>query len=1276
MYASETIENKTAQSSRLVKLPFSISLLFLSLSFSNCIFSQFAPEREISRTTHNAELYVYDINGDQDPDIIGANSTKIFWFENLGNNEFGSIQMIYEEFASHGFELEFADWDMDSDLDIFIRKQGETDLFLMENIESGIFGSPEVLIDNSISTLGFQVVDVNSDGELDIIGWSGIDGIIWYENEGEDTYSWDENYVYSGDSWNFILTDMNDDELVDIVVQTENGIVILHFNGFSFGSLISVDSNNRQLTETQAKDIDGDGDLELLYAEVTNDSTHIGWLKNLGDDFEAMDYLVSLEQSLSEFEIQLEDINGDELPDLIYNSVDGIFQISNLGDGNFSDPELIISYEENLTGLSQVFLASGDFDGDGELEILRSSRFTGIDLLDQIGGGNYEKLNLMYEISSFGHTVAFDFNEDELVDLLVIDKLNNQLVWYQNTGNLTFSSLEVLIEDLPPIKHLESADLDSDGDMDLIFSNDLPPGVDENRIFWYENLGNMNFAPPTSLFSGMSYSSVFTLADIDNDSDLDIISPSNWLSINQLVLIKNQGFGVFSEPENIVSFPWYFSPIIVEAEDFDSDGLKDLVCGSFSSVYYNKNLDNYTFDESLVIAEYPIVDNLEWLSLADINSDDNPDVILSSQFDGVFWIESFGDGDFGDAANALNLNNWMLSAHISSDIDQDGDQDLIAFRSTGSWQNDNLQIVSGLNNGNGYFSQGNSVPLPSGSPHHPILVDFDNDDDLDLVINYTYSEDRLSLLENETFNTVGLSGLVFFDEDQNGILSEGEYGLANIALFASSQEAPIFSDSLGQFELTLNGPIGSNSLATEIPEFWVLTTDPDSYDYQIGTDLNQFSDLNFGLYPDSIQTNLELSFANSFPTCGTNINYWFSVFNSGTTNPTCVVELSLDTDVSYVSSELEPDSIDGQSIYWHFDSLNFFVNFSNTLEISIPDEIEANNDIFAQLTVYELNQEGNVVYQIESLYSHDFTCSDASNYLEVNPVGEGESGFINNDQELIYTIYYENTSNEDATLVEIRNQLDSDLDWSTFDFISSSHPVSVGPDVNGEIVFDFDNLVLPDSDEDELESQGYVSFAISPLDDLDPNTLILNQAYIDFDNQGLISTNTTQNRIACTVFAESTIQWDDSLLTVNISGNYDFQWMLNGEPIEGEVGPSLEPVVNGVYSVLIIDEYGCEFSSSVFDLDFLSIQSFILDDIKVYPNPFNSVCLFQFSLDLNEDYDFLLYNSLGVEVLRYEQVTGNSITVNQSQIGRGVFIATLVNRENGNQIKIDRIVGQ
>lgn len=112
---------------------------------------------------------------------------------------------------------------------------------------------------------------------------------------------------------------------------------------------------------------------------------------------------------------------------------------------------------------------------------------------------------------------------------------------------------------------------------------------------------------------------------------------------------------------------------------------------------------------------------------------------------------------------------------------------------------------------------------------------------------------------------------------------------------------------------------------------------------------------------------------------------------------------------------------------------------------------------------------------------------------------------------LTYTIRFQNTGTAPAQNIYVLDTLSAQLDWSTFEVIESSHPMQVIELGNGVKRFDFQQIWLADSTTNEAASHGHLIYRVkeNPLNIA--GSTIYNTAYIYFDWNDPIVTNTTYN---------------------------------------------------------------------------------------------------------------------------------------------------------------------
>jgi photosystem II stability/assembly factor-like uncharacterized protein len=133
------------------------------------------------------------------------------------------------------------------------------------------------------------------------------------------------------------------------------------------------------------------------------------------------------------------------------------------------------------------------------------------------------------------------------------------------------------------------------------------------------------------------------------------------------------------------------------------------------------------------------------------------------------------------------------------------------------------------------------------------------------------------------------------------------------------------------------------------------------------------------------------------------------------------------------------------------------------------------------------------------------------------PEGIGTGHHIEKTEPLSYLIRFQNTGTDTAFTVVIRDTLSPLLDLETLQLGAASHPVQMNVRGENELVFRFDNILLPDSNINAAASQGFVRYAIRQKPNNPDGAVIRNRAGIYFDFNLPVMTNETWHTVGLPV---------------------------------------------------------------------------------------------------------------------------------------------------------------
>lgn len=596
------------------------------------------------------ELVATDFDGDTDTDLVVISSLSpnvVTWFSNDGSGSFTRESDILD-IPGSPFALDVADVSGDGDEDILVAYPFSDEFYFIENTRDATgtesYASAVRTAANDMDPEQLQFADLDLDGNLDIIvAEHGNNEMVWYPGNGDGTFG-------SRTQINGVI-DVDDFEVTDVDLDGDQDIFVLNQNGIEdLSLLINTGSENfvrsdiatdiGTMRTLDAADFVGDGRPDVIVGLFGGD--YIAYFENqTASSLWGPEVQVTTPSDVTGPEDAIAaDLDGDTWEDIVAVSrEDGILWYRNQQDGTFAAAE-VLSTDGN------TIVRAADMDLDGDIDLVATDNnpmFYYENRLNEASNDFAAGLQFSGGIARLSDVEIADFDGDSFPDVIVTDQTRNSLSYFINELDQTSADFAGGVEFTTSAiraRGVDVADFDLDGDMDLAYGTN---GSDD--VAWVENdfSGSTNgFILPVIIDGSFNALGAWT-GDFDNDGRPDIISGEGGggdlrYYLNQLDDSGTSPFSSFIETSNSLN------PSAMAVGDLTDDTIDDVV---FIFSLDNINRDEIYvitatpgvgsgFDERILVSEN--VDNLAAVNIADFDKDGLPDILSASTDDNrVAW---------------------------------------------------------------------------------------------------------------------------------------------------------------------------------------------------------------------------------------------------------------------------------------------------------------------------------------------------------------------------------------------------------------------------------------------------------------------------------------------------------------------------------------------------------------------------------------------------------------------------------------------------------------
>ncbi|MDB5182331.1 MAG: hypothetical protein JWO47_115 [Candidatus Saccharibacteria bacterium] len=511
----------------------------------------FATKVDYATGTNPKGVVVGDFNKDGllDMAVTNMDTSTLSTYLNTGSGVFAS-KVDYTKGTSSGTAPQFgiaADFNNDGNIDLASTNNGGNTISVLLNAELGFAptSSPTLNIFN------------NSINDSLSISGQGAKQLVRVDGQGNTTIGGNTANLFDAKTDSPVMSqansvaagDFNKDGIQDIIVAMNNGYVGLLFGNGIGGYGNESDTNvcgGGNAKSVVVADFNRDGYLD---AAATCGTVTVTVLINNGTGtFATGSYTIS--GSGSYIYLAAGDFNGDGKVDLAvpqYSSgaVVSVLINSGLGTGQFSATTTPTTQVDYTTGANPEGITTGDFNADGKLDMaITNAGGTVVSVYLNTGAGS----------GQFGASPPAAASKTDYT------------VGTQPT-------------------YVQSADLNKDGKLDLVIANNT------NQIGVLINTGSSFAAEVNYTVANSAFIDSFRIGDLDKDGNLDVITAND--SSNTVSVLLGTSTGTFGANTDYATGTRTQDVAII---DLDGDGDLDVISanllGSSISVLSNTSLSN------------------------------------------------------------------------------------------------------------------------------------------------------------------------------------------------------------------------------------------------------------------------------------------------------------------------------------------------------------------------------------------------------------------------------------------------------------------------------------------------------------------------------------------------------------------------------------------------------------------------------------------------------------------------------------------------------------
>ena len=332
--------------------------------------------------------------------------------------------------------------------------------------------------------------------------------------------------------------------------------------------------------------------------------------------------------------LNIADVNTDGNADILVANSDSSNLSVYLGDGKggFSQP----NGSPSATGQNPTDIATGDFNGDGNLDVAIANH--GVKLVTVLLGNGKGQFSFApgspfaVESRPHPHGIAVaDFNGDKKPDIAVDSWGENKVHVIFGKGDGAFQTPGVKFEvGKMPYQRLRTADVNEDGNADIITSNFEGSSVSILLADGRGNFTRKDFPAPPDPFG-------IAIADLNGDHHLDVAiahysGQGTDPSKNGLSVLFGDGRGNFTLAKGSPFSTGHY-PGTLATGDLNGDGIADIVVPNYEDGTLTIYLCGRHGTTPAAYSPIRVGHTPHGVAVADLNHDGKGDIVVAEEED-------------------------------------------------------------------------------------------------------------------------------------------------------------------------------------------------------------------------------------------------------------------------------------------------------------------------------------------------------------------------------------------------------------------------------------------------------------------------------------------------------------------------------------------------------------------------------------------------------------------------------------------------------------------